>query len=264
MKLKSIIAFLALLSTGVFLSTAFSQTNMFISNPLAEQVLLGNYQPNQFAAQIVIDDKTEILETLAEEVSRDNLLELLEFLDTFYNRNTGSDTLSLRTGIGACRTWIKSYFDLISRNNDNRLITGYLEFDANVCGMSHHKNPFAILPGRDTSNHEILVIEGHFDTRNQDGCDTNGYTPGSDDNGSGTVLVMEATRIMAKYTFDRTILFTTTTGEDQGLWGAKAWANYLSGNNIEVMACLNNDVVGGIYCGKNQFPSFMSILWSCR
>ncbi len=179
---------------------------------------------------------------------------MLLFLDSFYNRNTGSDTLSLHTGIGACRSWIKSYFDLISRENENRLVTGYLEFDANVCGTSHHKNPFAILPGRDTTLKEILVIEGHFDTRNENGCDTDGYTPGSDDNGSGTILVMEAARIMAAYTFDRTILFTTPTGEDQGLWGATAWANYLNDQGIEVMACLNNDVVGGIYCGKTSSP----------
>lgn len=233
---------------------SYSQTNMFISNPLAEEILLGNYQADQYVAKLVIDSKIEIMETISNDVSRENLLELLEFLDTFHNRNTGSDTLSLTTGIGACRTWIKSYFDLISKENDNRLITGYLEFDANVCGMGHHKNPFAILPGKDTSLHEILVIEGHFDTRNSDGCDTQGYTPGSDDNGSGTVLVMETARIMAKYTFDRTILFTTTTGEDQGLWGAKAWASYLSENNIDVMACLNNDVVGGIFCGKTSSP----------
>ncbi len=258
MKPKPFFTFKALLCLGICLNmlsnSSYSQTNMFISNSVAEKILLGDYQPDTYAAELIIDEKVEILETLSNEVSSENILELLLFLDTFHNRNTGSDTMSLRTGIGACRTWIKSYFDLISRNNDNRLVTGYLEFDANVCGTSHHKNPFAILPGRDTSLHDILVIEGHFDTRNGDGCDTQGYTPGSDDNGSGTVLVMEAARLLAKYTFDRTILFTTPTGEDQGLWGAKAWANYLSDMDIDVLACLNNDVVGGIYCGKTSSP----------
>lgn len=245
----------ALLSMSLLaLNPLWGQTNMFVSNPIAEQVLLGDYDPGAYAASSIIDQKEVILESLAREISRERLVDLLEFLDTFYNRNTGSDTLSLDTGIGACRTWIKSYFDLISRENENRLITGYLEFDAQVCGMGHHKNPFALLPGRDTSLHEILVIEGHFDTRNQDGCDTQGYTPGSDDNGSGTVLVMEAARVLSQFSFDRTILFTTPTGEDQGLWGAKAWANYLSQKEIEVMACLNNDVVGGIFCGKTSSP----------
>ncbi len=231
-----------------------SQTNYFLSNPIAEEILLGNYNPADYAAQMPIDKSEDVISGLVERVSADELLNSLEFLDTFYNRNTGSDTTSLDTGIGACREWILANFNLISRENENRLVTGFLEFDANVCGKTHHKNPFAILPGRDTSKSEILLIEGHFDTRNEDGCDTNGYTPGSDDNGSGTVLVMEVARVMARYSFDRTIIFTTPTGEDQGLWGAKAWAEYLASKNIEVMACLNNDVVGGIYCGKTSSP----------
>ena len=231
-----------------------SQTNMFIDNPVATEILLGNYDPGQYTPASPLRDYDKIIQGIVGEVSPQRQLELLQYLDTFYNRNTGSDTLSLTTGIGACRSWIKAYFDLIAKDNENRLVTGFLEFDATVCGMTHHKNPFIILPGMDTLKHDILVVEGHFDTRNEDGCDTEGYTPGSDDNGSGTVLVMELARVMAQYSFDKTILFTTPTGEDQGLWGATAWADYLKAQNIDVLACLNNDVVGGIYCGKTSSP----------
>jgi len=231
-----------------------SQTNMFIDNQVATDILLDNYDPDDYDLDELVPDFNDIVPLIVNGVSPQKELELLKYLDTFYNRNTGSDTLSLTTGIGACRSWIKAYFDQISKDNNNRLVTGYLEFDANICGMGHHKNPFIILPGRDTSRHDILVVEGHFDTRNEDGCDTEGYTPGSDDNGSGTVLVMEIARVLAQYSFDRTILFTTPTGEDQGLWGATAWADYLKAQNIDVLACLNNDVVGGIFCGKTSSP----------
>ena len=230
------------------------QTNMFINGADALNVLKGAYNPADYKASEVISDPDAIRMGIIREVSPENLRNLLEMLETFYNRNSGSDTLSLSIGIGACRSWIKSYFDLIDRNNENRLVTGYLEFDAEICGKTHHKNPFALLPGSDTSNHEIIVIEGHFDTRNEDRCDTQGYTPGIDDNGSGTVLVMELARVMSQYTFQQTILFTTPTGEDQGLFGATAWANYLSDQDIEIRAVLNNDVVGGIYCGKTSSP----------
>jgi len=231
-----------------------AQTNMFIDNPVATEILLGNYNPDNYKPAGEPADYETIIQSVVNEVSPQRQLELLEYLDTFYNRNTGSDTLSLTTGIGACRNWIKAYFDKLAKDNESRLVTGFLEFDAIVCGMTHHKNPFIILPGMDTSKHDILVIEGHFDTRNEDRCDTEGYTPGSDDNGSGTVLVMEAARVLSQYAFDRTILFTTPTGEDQGLWGATAWADYLKAQNIDVLACLNNDVVGGIYCGKTSSP----------
>lgn len=235
-------------------NSGISQTNMFIDNQLADDILHGDYKVEDFKPAGDIPDYQDLMSEVAKQVSPDNILSLLEYLDTFYNRNTGSDTLSLSTGIGACRSWIKAYFDGIAKNNDSRLVTGYLEFDADICGMSHHKNPFILLPGLDTSKHDILVVEGHFDTRNEDGCDTEGYTPGSDDNGSGTILVMEVARVLAQYAFDRTILFTTPTGEDQGLWGATAWADYLKDEGIEVLACLNNDVVGGIYCGKTSSP----------
>ena len=244
---------LAFLLTGFLATCTFAQTNEFLTNPLAVDILKGNYDPALYH-QGANTAEEQVISGLIRDVSKDQLVDHLLFLDTFHNRNTGSDTTSLDTGIGAARTWILSWFDLLSRQNNNRLVTGYLEFDAVVCGTDHHKNPFAILPGSDTSLNEVIVIEGHFDTRNEDGCDTQGYTPGSDDNGSGTVLVMEAARLLAGYSFPRTIIFTTPTGEDQGLWGAKAWANYLSDNNINVIACLNNDVVGGITCGKTSSP----------
>lgn len=239
---------------GGYVSSLTGQTNMFIDNPVALQILKGNYNPDDYRPAAPAPGYDELIQGLVNGVSADLIFEKLEYLDTFYNRNTGSDTLSLSTGIGAARSWIKYHFDMVSKDNDSRLVTGYLEFDADVCGMGHHKNPFILLPGMDTSRHDILVVEGHFDTRNGNGCDTEGYTPGIDDNGSGTVLVMEVARVMARYSFDRTILFTTPTGEDQGLWGATAWADYLKNENIQVLACLNNDVVGGIYCGKTSSP----------
>ena len=231
-----------------------AQTNMFISNPSGLEILKGNYNPAKYLPAKLIQHPDTVRMGIIHEVSTIEQIKLLKKLETFYNRNSGSDTMSLATGIGACRTWILSYFDQLSKLSNNRLVTGYLEFDADICSKGHHKNPFAILPGLDTSNHEILVIEGHYDTRNEGRCDTVGYTPGIDDNGSGTVLVMELARVMSKYGFRHTILFTTPTGEDEGLFGAKAWAEYLSLQGIKIRSVLNNDIVGGIYCGKTSSP----------
>jgi len=235
-------------------SLAPGQTNMFLTNPDALDVMKGSYNPAQYRPGVVIDHPDTVRMGIIHNVDPAEMIGLLVKLETFYNRNSGSDTLSATTGIGACRSWILSHFDEVSKSNGGRLLTGYLEFDADICSKGHHKNPFALLPGLDTSNHEILLIEGHFDTRNEGGCDTQGYTPGIDDNGSGTVLVMELAKVMSKYSFRQSILFTTPTGEDEGLWGAKAWANYLSGQGVKIRAVLNNDIVGGIYCGKTSSP----------
>jgi hypothetical protein len=75
-----------------------------------------------------------------------------------------------------------------------------------------------------------------------------------EDNGSGTVLVMELARVMSRYAFDHTIVFANVTAEDQGLYGAKAFARYAWENTLPVMAVFNNDVIGGVICGATSSP----------
>jgi hypothetical protein len=230
------------------------QNNMTLSNPVARQVLLGNYDPVSFTPSVVINNADSLLNGLIARVSKDTLQVWLQKIDTYQNRNTGSDTVSQVRGIGAVRRWIFSKFNEISAGNENRLVTTYMDFDEPICGQPHHRNVMAVLPGLDTTNKEILVLEGHFDTRCNVACDTSCYTPGMEDNGSGTVLVMELARVLSRYAFNHTILFACVTGEDQGLWGSKALATWLYGNGIQVRACLNNDVIGGIICGTTSSP----------
>lgn len=231
-----------------------AQVNMTISNPEAESIIFHNYDPSQYEASQIINQPDVILQGIVDEVSKDTLVAWLTKIDSYYNRNTGSDTVSDTRGIGAVRRWIHSKFIEISQANENRLVVSYMDFEKYICGANHHRNVFGILPGMDTANKEIVFIEGHFDTRCEGACDTACYSPGMDDNGSGTVLVMELARIMSKYTFDETIIFALPTGEDQGLYGAKAFANYLKSNEMLIRACLNNDVVGGIACGMTSSP----------
>ncbi|NOZ46776.1 MAG: M28 family peptidase [Chlorobi bacterium] len=230
------------------------QANSEITNPVAEAILHGNYNPADYMPSIILNQPDSIINGLINDISTDSLLSYLEHLDTFYNRNTGSDTISNTNGIGAARRWIYSKFEEFSKVNENRLIVTFNEFDANICGKGHHKNVLAILPGIDTTQKEILLIEGHFDTRCEGVCDTVCYTPGMDDNGSGTVLVMELARVMSKYAFNRTIIFATVTGEDQGLYGSSALADYCKQEEIPLLAVFNNDVVGGVICGQTASP----------
>lgn len=73
---------------------------------------------------------------------------LLE-LRKFHNRNTASDTVAADRGIGAARTWVLNKFNLYATRNEDRLVTGYLQFDQDVCGMMRHKNVVVVLPGSD-------------------------------------------------------------------------------------------------------------------
>lgn len=245
---------LLLLSFGICVSALYAQTNMSVSNAEAEAILLGNYDPSGYVPAVPINHPDSVLLGIMNDVSSDTMISWLAHIDTHHNRNSGSDTLSASSGIGAVRRWIHSKLSAFGADNENRLIVSYLDWDRNICGAPHHRNVFGILPGLDTTNKEIVFLEAHYDTRCEGGCDTDCYSPGMDDNGSGTVLVMELARVMSRYAFNQTIIFSLNTAEDQGLYGAKAWAAYLSGNGIVLRACLNNDVVGGIACGSTSSP----------
>ncbi|MEM7036092.1 MAG: M28 family peptidase, partial [Bacteroidota bacterium] len=64
----------------------------------------------------------------------------------------------------------------------------------------------------------------------------------------------ELARVLSAYTFDHTMVFMLTIGEEQGLFGAEALAEYCTQQGIPVKAVLNNDIVGGIYCGNSASP----------
>ncbi|MEM1320587.1 MAG: M28 family peptidase [Bacteroidota bacterium] len=233
-------------------TAAFSQTNVLNTNPLTEQIMLGNYDPATYQASSTLDQPSQIIEGIHAEVSPDSLQAYITRLSGFENRNTGADTVSDVRGMGAARRWVFQKFEEFSSARDNRLIPSYLQFDQEVCGMTQHRNIFCVLPGTNVDDPSMVLIQGHIDSRCEDPCDIDCVAQGSEDNASGTALVMELARVMSKYTFERTIVFMATTGEEQGLFGARAFAQYTVDKNIKVKAVLNNDTVGGIICGATS------------
>jgi hypothetical protein len=246
--------FLLLLYLAASSLLAPAQTNMTVSNPLVLPVLLGNYNPALYTPPVIINDPDSILHGVVDRCSEDTLISYLTRIDGYHNRNSASDTVSETRGIGAVRRWIYGKFQEYSGRCNNRLLVSWMDFDASICGRNHHRNVFSVLPGLDTTNEEIVMIEAHFDTRCEGACDTACYSPGMEDNGSGTVLVMELARIMTRYAYDHTIVFALVTGEDQGLYGSTAFSKWIQNNNIRIRALLNNDVIGGVICGQTSSP----------
>lgn len=246
--MKHFLLFLSALISVISLS----QNNMLITNSTAEQILSGNYNPTDYQASTVIDDHNDIIQGIENEINPDSLMEYIIKLATFDNRNTGADTVSLTNGIGAARRWGYDKFMEFSAANDNRLEVSYFQFDQLICSQPQHRNVFAVLPGTDTSDHNVIVFEGHLDSRCQGVCDTACVAQGIEDNASGSALVLELARVMSKYTFKNTIVFMLTIGEEQGLYGANAFSLYASNNDFPIKAVLNNDVIGGIICGETS------------
>jgi photosystem II stability/assembly factor-like uncharacterized protein len=85
-----------------------------------------------------------------------------------------------------------------------------------------------------------VVICGHMDDRSEISED---YAPGADDNGSGTVAVIEAARIFAPHNFEKTIKFCLWTGEEQGLLGSAAYAEEAYARGDDIIGVYNFDMI---------------------
>ena len=247
------------LTTSLLLLAAFpfyttAQTNIVCTNPEAEQILLGNFDPADYAAAIVLDAPDLIAARLQTDIRPDSLKSYITRLSQFGTRNTGADTLSNTAGYGAARRWVYAKLQEFSAQHENRLLVSNLQFDQDICGMGRHSNVFAVLPGSDPANHGVILLEGHLDSRCDGVCDVVCPAEGVEDNASGVALVMELARVLSQFTFKNTLVFVLTTGEEQGLFGAAAFAQYIQNKQIPLRAVLNNDVIGGVICGKTSSP----------
>lgn len=89
----------------------------------------------------------------------------------------------------------------------------------------------------------FLIIDGHYDTVNG---------PGANDNGSGTVLILELARLLKDVDTEYSIKFIHFSGEEQGLIGSEYYVNNtVIPENMDIKLVLNIDEVGGV-AGMNN------------
>jgi len=137
-------------------------------------------------------------------------------------------------------------------NNLKELKKGSYTTDASIVASKttenvESSNVIAVLPGTDKKE-EYLMLTGHYDHLGKRG-DVIWY--GADDDGSGTVSVMqmaEAFSTAAKKGFKprRTIVFMTVSGEEKGLWGSDYYSEHPIFPLDKTTADLNTDMVGRV------------------
>ncbi|MDP9158670.1 MAG: M28 family metallopeptidase, partial [Acidobacteriota bacterium] len=90
----------------------------------------------------------------------------------------------------------------------------------------------------------IVLVTGHYDSRNSDTLNITDPAPGANDDASGTAVSLECARVLSKMKFPGTIIFLTVAGEEQGLNGSKHFAQMAKAAGWNIEAVLNNDIVG--------------------
>jgi hypothetical protein len=188
------------------------------------------------------------------QVSGEKIRANIEKLVSFQTRSTLSaqDPTSIAAGhgIGAAREWIKSEFERYSRDCGGCLdvkTDSFTEEPADrIPTPTIITNVYAVLKGTDPENAKrIVLVTGHYDSRNSDTFDITGVAPGADDDGSGTAVSLECARVLSKLKFPATIIFLTVAGEEQGLNGSSHFAQMAKSEGWNIEAALNNDIVGG-------------------
>jgi hypothetical protein len=153
---------------------ATAQTNIHFSNEVASNVQAGNYTPgDHVGTENVTPQKTSRL--IEQRINSHSLKSYLLRMSEFETRNTGADTLSTITVMGAARAWALNRFARISEENNDRLVVSYLNWEREICDMDKHKNIVGVFPGSavDAANNPagIVIIEAHFDSRCATSCD---------------------------------------------------------------------------------------------
>ncbi|GAB5418147.1 MAG: hypothetical protein Crog4KO_32270 [Crocinitomicaceae bacterium] len=99
-----------------------------------------------------------------------------------------------------------------------------------------------------------VIIDGHYDTKNG---------PGANDNGSGTVILLELARLIKDIPTEYSIQFVHFSAEEIGLEGSEHYVdNIANPNNMDIKVLFNIDQVGGtggetnntIVCERDQSP----------
>jgi Peptidase family M28 len=189
-----------------------------------------------------------------QQISAGRIRANIEKLVSFGTRSTISAqdpaAIAAGRGIGAAREWIKSEFDRYAQDCGGCLEVKTDRFTEPAADRIPQPiditNVYAVLKGTDEENaRRIVLVTGHYDSRNSDILDAKGDAPGANDDASGAAVSLECARVLSKLKFQATIIFLTVAGEEQGLNGSHHFAKMAKEQGWNIEAVLNNDIVGG-------------------
>ena len=185
------------------------------------------------------------------EVSTTRLESDIRTLAGFGTRHTLSDTVSSKRGIGAARRWIKAEFEKIAKEcggcldvyEQRTLVKG--DPATRIPTDTWVVNVYAVLRGT-TYPDRYVIMSGDIDSRVSDPLNFTDNAPGANDNATGMAAALELARVLSKYKFASNIVLAGLSGEEQGLYGGRFFAEKAKTEGWDVIGILNNDMIGNI------------------
>jgi leucyl aminopeptidase len=166
------------------------------------------------------------------------LRKLTAFRTRYYKSESGAES---------ARFLFKTISEIVANEEASEFVS--------VRKFKHPWNQFSIIARFEGSNkdfdEEVVIIGAHQDSVNL-WLPAYGPAPGADDDGSGTVTILEAFRSLVENGFspERPVEFHWYSAEEGGLLGSQAVAKDYESDGIRVVAMLQEDMTG--YIGVND------------
>ena len=183
--------------------------------------------------------KSSSLQNLINSVSEDKLKEYLTNLvddDEIAGQDEQQTRYSRYQGHITESEYAKNLFQSFSLETQSQ------DFSFSKSGTTFNtRNVIARLPGNNAN--QVYLITAHLDSTAAN-SGTNDPAPGADDNGSGSVSVLEAARVLKNsgIQFNSTIEFILFSGEEQGLYGSSYYVNHRDTNKT-IKGVANLDMI---------------------
>ena len=166
--------------------------------------------------------------SIVENTSQANILNDLTTFESFGIKNVGSTRLT------DAENWITSRYQSLGYSD---IVLQPFSYSAGT------SNNIIITKTGTVYPNTYLIIDAHYDTING---------PGTNDNGSGTVLIMELARLLKDIDTEYSIKFIHFSGEEDGLVGSNYYVNTtVIPQNLDIRLVFNIDEVGGL-AGTNN------------
>ncbi len=162
---------------------------------------------------------------LIDHVSQDSVWAYLHHLEAFDGRLAGTQSNY------SARDWLRTTLQSYGYTN-----VTYQSFWAYVNGS--YKQCYNVVARKQGSvypNRQI-VVGAHFDAVEG--------SPGADDNGTGTVGVLEIARALAGMQTDYSFVFVLFDSEEQGLNGSWNYSDIAAGSGDSIICMINMDMIG--------------------
>lgn len=196
-----------------------------------------------------IINQDPVIKKMVDEISREKVEQTVRKLVTFHTRHNLSEQNNPDKGIGAAWNWIKAEMEKSIPASQGRLTVTFEDYtvggpEQRIKTETKLRNVIAVLKGTDPSDDRKILISAHLDSRAALDADNTSFAPGANDDGSGIAAILEMIRIMSSRKFPATIVFMAVSGEEHGLYGARHMAAKAKAENWNIVAMLNNDMIG--------------------